>query len=357
MSTSSPSELMSVTVNELLSYTLFHYDSAAYADLYSILIDFYEPGEIEAARDILFKLYGKYLGAKPKRVQSANREAHEAMLGDILAAIKKFDEDTNIPCPVFAAVNFNRVPMVSPKSDNITSLSVRFDKVESKIDELRGILATQKPVKVMDQAVSTDSNLCVDKVPAIVSVGTHSSLANSVNDIQYSTVAERLPAGPPLSSMLCHQLERSDGLQHPSHKSQHIDSRSVQILKSDLDDNNHTADGFRFPKYHKSQRKKPVIGTGSATGSLVGCEPSRDIFVYRVKKGTNEDDLQQFLVDAAISVTSISKVSHTDAANDSFKVQIKAKDVKTVMNASFWPSGIGCRRFISPRNPVNHGGS
>ena len=44
------------------------------------------------------------------------------------------------------------------------------------------------------------------------------------------------------------------------------------------------------------------------------------------------------------------RLSHEDAASNSYHVIIHTMDTKVVMSPEFWPEGVGCRRYIRRQN-------
>ena len=112
-------------------------------------------------------------------------------------------------------------------------------------------------------------------------------------------------------------------------------------------------DGFRYPSEQRKHKRRAKAVTGVVrSNKLSGApEPSRDVFVYRVKKNTQADDIRDYMDDQGICVRDIKKISHEDAMFDSFKVELKMADLTAVVNAQFWPEGVNVRRFFKPRNP------
>ena len=113
-------------------------------------------------------------------------------------------------------------------------------------------------------------------------------------------------------------------------------------------------EGFEYTteqrKRNKSQRKRTAVTGTSSSSKLKGApEPSRDLFVYRVEKGTEIGDIEEYLTSKHTSCRSVAKVSNPDAKFDSFKVEIKASDMSHLLDANFWPMGICVRRFFKPR--------
>lgn len=82
-------------------------------------------------------------------------------------------------------------------------------------------------------------------------------------------------------------------------------------------------------------------------------EPSRDIFVYRVAKGTSEKDIQEYMADNNVNVRSIELVSLDVAKFSSFKVELRKSDLNRALEAEFWPTGVCVRKYFKTR--INNG--
>ena len=121
-------------------------------------------------------------------------------------------------------------------------------------------------------------------------------------------------------------------------------------------------EGFRYQnKPRKNHSRQPVTGTRSPSRggqSLKGApEPSRDIFVYRVQKGTTETIISDYMTINRISPRSVRRVSQDTAKFDSFKIELKVSDISGVLCPEFWPSGVRVRWYFQSKCHNNHGES
>ena len=64
---------------------------------------------------------------------------------------------------------------------------------------------------------------------------------------------------------------------------------------------------------------------------------------------TTDDMLKQFIASKDVTVTDLECVSHENAFNKSYKVNIYYDDFEKVMSPDFWPNGVGCRQYVKPR--------
>ena len=117
--------------------------------------------------------------------------------------------------------------------------------------------------------------------------------------------------------------------------------------------------GYEYPaRYRKKVRqdklKSAKMNANPSASKLKGApSPSRDVFVYRVEKGTEVKDLKDYLENANVTVREVTKVSREESKYDSFKVETTVSDMYSLLEPDFWPTGIQARRFFRPRNKDN----
>ncbi len=105
----------------------------------------------------------------------------------------------------------------------------------------------------------------------------------------------------------------------------------------------------------KPRRQPSVAGTRpTQSGTFRGArEPSRDIFVFRVEKGTIVSDIKQYIIDNEVQVRDIQCVSNENAMYCSYKVEIGVSNLSKVLESDFWPTGVNVRRFRQPKGNRN----
>ena len=59
--------------------------------------------------------------------------------------------------------------------------------------------------------------------------------------------------------------------------------------------------------------------------------------------------MKYFLERKKVHVVNIKRVSAEESASNSYHVSVHCRDVRTIINSDFWPSGVGCRRFHKNR--------
>jgi hypothetical protein len=309
---------MSASVNELLSYALFYFERSTKQHLQDIILEFYDPTEILAAKDALWEQSGSYLGNKPDRRQSATRDVHVAALADIIQGIDRIDRDDKAPMPVFAALNFDRIPKTSPVQDTPEATSARLDTIEKTMSQLCQAmkqLTEASPVARPIEAVSVD--------PAPPTQNTE-------------------PTTKPLYRDIAAISKQASKITKVSGKIKLVDMEST----NDAED-----DDFR-QQYasQKKQRRKMVIGSRTDS-SLKGNQPNRHLFVYQLDKETTVKELTDYL-NQSVRTLDCSKISHQDARNASFKVTVSRSDAKVMLCPDFWPLDVRCRYYVPPKNQV-----
>lgn len=115
------------------------------------------------------------------------------------------------------------------------------------------------------------------------------------------------------------------------------------------------AEGFiTVHKNKKSSRRPRIVGTNTHHRFKGAPEPSRDIYVYRVYiADTDREDLSgitDYLVkDKGLTPRSVQLISKAESKYASYKVELKMSDLKTALDADFWPEGVCVRRFFNRR--------
>ena len=96
--------------------------------------------------------------------------------------------------------------------------------------------------------------------------------------------------------------------------------------------------------------KKAITGCKKSSKITGAPQPSRDLFVYRVERGTTVRDIDEYLKENDIKCRSVKKVSKDEAKFASFKVEFSVEQFKTVLEPEMWPEGVHVRKFFNPRN-------
>ena len=73
-----------------------------------------------------------------------------------------------------------------------------------------------------------------------------------------------------------------------------------------------------------------------------------DMFIPHIPNAYTFDQIRDTAPDRE-QVLKITKISHDDAINSSYKLIIFADDEEKVMQPSYWPEFVACWRFIPPQ--------
>ncbi len=97
-------------------------------------------------------------------------------------------------------------------------------------------------------------------------------------------------------------------------------------------------------RQRQRQRQRAVFGTGNDDVIKAGLK-QRDLFVFRVDKERTKEQLQTYMEQKDVNVVSVEFVSVPEAASNSYHVVVHCKVVSELMEAEFWPAGVGCREY------------
>lgn len=107
----------------------------------------------------------------------------------------------------------------------------------------------------------------------------------------------------------------------------------------------------------RRDRPKPLTGSRPAPS---GCRfrgappPLRHLFVYRVEKDVEDDDIVQYLKESLpeTPIMGVECISHPDSKFRSFKVSCQHMVIGNLMDASVWPEGMRVRRYSTERTKI-----
>ncbi|ELT97251.1 hypothetical protein CAPTEDRAFT_192389 [Capitella teleta] len=90
-----------------------------------------------------------------------------------------------------------------------------------------------------------------------------------------------------------------------------------------------------------------VVGIGETDTEIKSCKPLKQLFVYGV---CDADALKGFM---GVRPKQVHRVSKATWLRASFRVTVTEEDLKKVLQAKFWPSGVMCREWLNsvPKKP------
>ena len=114
---------------------------------------------------------------------------------------------------------------------------------------------------------------------------------------------------------------------------------------------------YETRKQRRDQRRRTAVYGTRKHATIVGGPKCIDLFVFNVDKKVEEDSIKDFLVqEENISVVNVECVSHINSYMKSFKIRVDQMYEAKLMDAKFWPEGIGCRKYVKPRYPAKNEG-
>ena len=301
-------------VNELLTYCFHHQKTSSRDAIKRVVLQFYNPEEISAAKVTLWDAYGaEALGATMARQDSLNRAAHEAEIDDIMDVVMKLDAevDSDVAQVQFVAYDLGRLPRVAPEEMDLTSLVMRITQLEHKHASLENNVAknVDNITALMDAQFQTAGYAGVTK--------SHVGHVKPGQVVRASAKSRSIPTSKPSSIREAQQ-------QYPRLPAGTVGSgrdQSADILNdSDGDDDGATSgdrasgdnDGFQLPREQRKRRardgkktsREPVYGSNDVTSLRAG-KRTRELFVFNLDCDTTEDDLSNFLSNSNIIVSEI----------------------------------------------------
>ena len=215
----------------------------------------------------------------------------------------------------------SRIPLAQPCETSNISICERLSKLEARVAANESITA-QNSSNISEMKVSRkDRNVPCHPPPPVpppLSLPTATSQASSTNKG---------------SSSDAHQNNQEGN-----------GSSWADIFEKNLPG----PDGFIHPTKRRSRKRRGVLGKRPDTEIISGPDDV-ELFVSRVNNSITPEAMKTFITDQNIDVRSISVVSHQESRTKSFKVKIENKHFKKVMEESFWPSGVACRKFFYAR--------
>jgi hypothetical protein len=372
-------------VNELLSYATYYLQSSTRDELHKTIYSFYNLDEVVVAKKILHNLHSDIIGEFIQRKSSTNRSELSAHLEDLMSAIYELDKE-NVSFK-FGTMNFRRIPKWAPNQAFNFALAEKINALEARLltQELVSSENKAEMVQMKDNFASLETRQEITERKTTQAVPTMADVVVNgrqqpqnvlgpmkgpskkpptvaAREAGQSAVGETLVLTQPQTSGVAvtqlsdvvparngnHQGE--DGAKHQGE----VDAKAKPASGTD--------DGEPFqlqPAAQKRLRRQQryVAGTQTNVAGRVKGAPlaNRDFFVHRVDKGTEAEDIKQFLLESGIVVNNVTVLSKDVALFRSFKVSVPLCECTKILNADLWPTGIRIRRFLT-RKSLNENG-
>ena len=270
------------------------------------------------------------IGKRKTRRDTHERTEVAAHCKDIVTALQQLDAKSAVPRIAVEALDLHFMPTLceeTSSSDSARSekhvevglqpLNDRLTGVETLCSDLKGLIAS-----LSQQVASLSSDTkCVQEVPP-----TTEKTMLSPRDHSQRNVDPRVS---------------KDQTGKPALRQQSFATVAADIVNGD---DSWTKVGPR----NRNRRAKVIKGTQESTGRFRGApEPMRDIFVYRVNKECEPDDIRAMLRENNCDIESIVVTSDDNAKFRSFKITVKASVANALLSDTFpWPNGVRVRRFF-----------
>jgi hypothetical protein len=348
----------SLVVNPVLAYMSCNMNSSTADDITRSCQDFYSVQELILAKDILWAVGSvQHLPPKRRRREGKYRTESEAITSDIVEALSLLDAADKMPRFGVDAALLKRIPGPVPTENNTMSLCTRLLDLECRMNRAEENLSSnvcktleleEKVTKTTSYAAKAATSLSKktleleDKLSGTATTSGWPSLRSNTNQ-----PAAR-PHQPSVPSVDQRDVPVPGTARTHDVKMSHAAS-TTSLTSAASSQPSGNQEEFQYPRYHR-RRKTTIRGTRAGSNIRIkgAPEPSRDVFVYRVDKGTT--DIEDFLTDNGINSRSVIIVSNNEARFSSFKVEVKVSELEKLLDPEFWPDGICVRRFYKPRS-------
>ena len=328
---STPPVHAGVLINTALATTWVALQSNPADAVTKSLAQLFSSDTIKEAKKILWDACSDaVIGKRKSRRDTMERTETFAHSKDIVSAMLKLDQNSALPIIAVNALDVHRMPTLCKEvSNEATAMRDAHRGMEPLAQRLTGVEDLCSELKVM---VASLSEQVARSSPTL-----------------YPTL--QIPKEKPLPSTKqrnhkpVNQAVRNEGT-----KESHVPPAPQG--KSYVDFAAEAADGDDDWTKVGKKRTKIIKGTQESCGRFQGApEPKRDLFVYRVSKECEPDDIRAMLKAKNCEVEDITVMSKAEAKFRSFKVSLKVSLVATLLSEEFpWPLGVRVRRFYKRSN-------
>lgn len=325
----------------VLAYIAHSLDNSSASYIKSVCSGHFSHEEITLARDTLWdKLKDeKTMPRLIRRQNITTKKSLELTISDIMEAITTISKEGSMPEFVVHYGSLGRLPLSKPEESCPISICDRLAKLEARMQQAEDVMARDHcKVATLEENARRMQGPAYSEVTRPKEMPMHPT----------KELKGRPQALPPRSALNVHP---PDGfadtlpkrLSVPGGMKPASSMLSVASSKPSLN-----AEGFEYPARHQRKRRQRFVRGQRRNGdsNLVAApEPARDIFIYRLMKTTEADDLIKYMTDNGIPPLDVKKVSHKDSKFASFRVQVRALLVKDVLHPDSWPENVCVRRF------------
>ena len=370
-----------VTIDPMLTYVAHSINNSPIESVQRACRGFYTLEEVNKSKEILWNVGDEnVLPPFKRRRDSPKMSEIDKTIEDIVSGVHKLDSSSKLPVFAVDPVGLGRIPKAMPAEMHPISVCERINRLEAQITQLADLEARMEQAERRIEKVPTSYAAAVASTVASTSTSPTSNCTPPGPPppaVPHVRCHEGAPPGPPPAAGLYVRMPpprtapksssaasvrpqmttvgKGASMLHTAAAVSAVFGSQTSLVSSVP---SHYSEGFEYPADQRRRQRKKTSGTRKAvtgtslvsSGKLRGApEPSRDIFVYRAVKGTLERDIEEYLCEHKIAVRKVTLSSNEEAKFASFKVEIKASDMRTVFDADFWPIGICARRFFKPK--------
>ena len=186
-----------IIINELLCYANHHIDKSSAQAIWDAISNFYHPDEIKSAKSILWAVYSDILPDTHARRDSVVRPAHEKEVWDIIEAVTKVTEMSDIENGepfIFVSCDLNRLPNHAPEEIDIASV------LQKLIDREKKTVTMEKVVEKNTESITTLFNIQFQPNSYVGAAKREVPCPSSpMSQINMPTSPQNISAAPPVS--------------------------------------------------------------------------------------------------------------------------------------------------------------
>ena len=363
-------------INELLCYATYHLNNSNINNIKTIIRSFYSSDDLSNAKKMLWDLCSDSLEPYTERRNTENRTSQEANISDIFDALCKLDalEKT----PVFVARDVSMIPDRQPEKLNLVSIINRLSSVEKKMTDYDDVLSKHEIELQNLHTIDIESKLRklepskenFEKYKLFISDGdstiqiNREVAAEESSSTDWEFLDEEFRPERHRNKNKRKKNEPSKQSKPDNFTNEFVNNESKNVLNTFEQDEfhrdyNHSSmvsnehhvpstffanavddEGFQL-KESRKQRKRRFEYMNQLQGAP---PPTRLLFLSRITNG-NFSSVDNYLRSKNVKLYNIVLVSHNDAKYNSYKISVSLYDIAKVLDASFWPTGIKCRRW------------
>ena len=334
----------------LISYILYAFQSGSFESIKIAVMGHFPLQQIVQAKNELWDYCGvNILGEKSGRKNTSSRTEAEAHTVDILNAIVKLDKCGKLPVTVIDSSSLGLIPRSHPEELNNITLCDRLSRLEAKLQHLQTNLDENICRNlVLEQNVQQIASNTMSYAGAVREMSNSKNPDNSLLAADKRTMVslEKVQSNSSGTFTLDAVKTKASALITSGQSNK---QSSVGMLSKDPGSD----DGFLYPseqlrrKRRMESRKKIIRGNASSSGSVRGGpEPDRHLFIFRVDKSTDIEELNDYIAGHGFTVRCLERVSNPEAKFQSFRLTVPLPEYGKLFEASLWPEGIGIRKFV-----------